>query len=64
MVYLKGEEVLRDKEPFVHMIFPNVRKLVCDSCVKKASEIEVMKPCDECEMVYYCNKTCRSKAWT
>ena len=64
MVYLKGEEVLRDKEPFVHMIFPNFRKLVCDSCVKKVSEIEVMKPCDECKMVYYCNKTCQSKAWT
>ena len=64
MVYLRGEEVLRDKEPFAYMIFPNFRKLVCDNCVKKASELGVMKACVKCNMVYYCNKTCQTKAWT
>ena len=64
MPYCQGEEVLRDKEPFVHMVLPEYRKVVCDNCFKKASDIGEIKGCTECKKVYYCDKMCQSNAWT
>ena len=65
MTYSRGEDVLRDKEPFVHMVLPKYRKVICDNCFKKASEIGgEIKSCTRCKMVHYCDKTCQSNTWT
>lgn len=55
-------------KPFVYCISTQWRPSICDFCLnsqllfKDEGPDEMMK-CDECQCVYFCQKSCQEKAW-
>jgi len=57
----RGREILQCL-PFAHVVALESREIVCDGCMRSASEKQFQK-CSGCKAVYYCTVDCQRKAW-